>query len=76
MIGDRRAMIVFDRGGWSEKLFLMILQEGFDLLTYRKAPLSNWPDIRFHQRSLKIDGHMVEYELADGDFIQKGWPRL
>jgi transposase len=76
VIGDRRAMIVFDRGGWSEKLFRMIIKEGFDFLTYRKAPLSDWRAGRFHKRRLKIDGHTVEYELADGDFIKKGWPRL
>ncbi len=76
VIGDRRAMIVFDRGGWSEKGFRTILAAGFDLLTYRKAPLADWPDSRFHTRRLRIDGHAVEYELADGDFIRKGWPRL
>ena len=28
VIGDRRVMIVFDRGGWSEKVFRTILAEG------------------------------------------------
>ena len=68
--------VVFDRGGWSEKVFRTILDEGFDLLTYRKAPLADWPDSWFHTRRLQIEGHAVEYELADGDFIRKGWPRL
>lgn len=76
VVGDRRPMIVFDRGGWSKELFRMLLAEDFDLLTYRKAPLSNWGDERFHERSFKIDGHTVKYDLADGTFQKKGWPRL
>jgi hypothetical protein len=76
VIGDRRPMIVFDRGGWCKGLFRMLMDEGFDLLTYRKAPLSNWGDERFHQRRAKIDGHTVKYDLADGTFQKKGWPRL
>jgi prepilin-type processing-associated H-X9-DG protein len=76
VVGDRRPMIVFDRGGWCKELFRMLIAEGFDLLTYRKEPLSNWSNNRFHQRSCKIDGHTVKYELADGEFQKKGWPRL
>jgi len=76
VIGERRPMIVFDRGGWSQDLFRMLLAEGFDLLTYRKGPLSDWPADRFHPRRLKIDGHMVSYDLADGEFQKRGWPRL
>ncbi|MFH1183576.1 MAG: helix-turn-helix domain-containing protein, partial [Chloroflexota bacterium] len=75
VLGDRRAMIVFDRGGWCKDLF-MLLGEGFDLLTYRKEPLSNWGEERFQERSRKLDGHTVKYELADGEFQKKGWPRL
>jgi prepilin-type processing-associated H-X9-DG protein len=76
VVGDRRPMIVFDRGGWCKDLFRMLVAEGFDLLTYRKEPLSKWGDNRFHDRSCKIDGHTVKYELADGAFQKKGWPRL
>jgi len=76
VVGDRRPMIVFDRGGWCKDLFRMLMAEGFDLLTYRKEPLSNWGDQRFHERRGKIDGHTIKYELADGTFQKKGWPRL
>ncbi len=76
VVGDRRPMIVFDRGGWCKGLFRMLMAEGFDLLTYRKEPLSNWGDERFHERSVKIDGHTVRFDLADGTFQKKGWPRL
>ena len=76
VVGDRRGMIVFDRGGWCKDLFRMLMAEGFDLLTYRKEPLSNWGDERFHERCATVDGHTVRYELADGTFQKKGWPRL
>jgi hypothetical protein len=75
-VGDRRPMIVFDRGGWCKDLFRMLVREGFDLLTYRKAPLSDWSEERFRDRSRQIDGHTVRYELAEGEFQKPGWPRL
>ena len=76
VIGPRRAMIVFDRGGWSKDVFRLILEEGFDLLTYRKEPLSDWPDSRFQEHEATIDGHTIKYDLADGEFQQRDWPRL
>jgi len=51
VVGDRRPMIVFDRGGWCKELFRMLMAEDFDLLTYRKEPLSNWSNNRFQERS-------------------------
>jgi hypothetical protein len=36
-VGERRVTIVFDRGGWSPKLFAAMIKDGFDVLTYRKA---------------------------------------
>src|SRR2546428_447052 len=37
LVGERRVTIVFDRGGWSPKLFGTMIKDGFDLLTYRKG---------------------------------------
>ena len=37
VIGERHVTIVFDRGGWSPKLFPTMIQDGFDILTYRKG---------------------------------------
>ena len=37
LVGQRRLTVVFDRGGFSPKLFQQILAAGFDLLTYRKG---------------------------------------
>ncbi|EQD47265.1 hypothetical protein B2A_08495, partial [mine drainage metagenome] len=35
-LGKRPVTIVFDRGGWSPKLFRSMINQGFDILTYRK----------------------------------------
>ena len=37
LMGERRVTVVFDRGGYSPKLFQQILVAGFDFLTYRKG---------------------------------------
>jgi hypothetical protein len=34
---NRHSTVVFDRGGWSPKLFRDLLTMGFDVLTYRKG---------------------------------------
>jgi hypothetical protein len=61
----RRATIVFDRGGWSPKLFQAVISNGFDILTYRKGRVRRVPEKRFLLRKAKLDGHPVEYRLAD-----------
>lgn len=65
LIGDRRVTIVFDRGGWSPKLFRTILAEGFDILTYRKAKFRKVPRRCFKLRRAAFDGRKVSYRLAD-----------
>jgi len=37
LVADRRVTMVFDRGGWSPKLFRRLIQDGFDIMTYRKG---------------------------------------
>ena len=41
---DVRPSIAFDRGGWSPACFAKIVAEGFDILTYRKGPLTSEPE--------------------------------
>jgi len=36
-IGKRRVTVVFDRGGWSPRLFQKMYDAGFDVITYRKG---------------------------------------
>lgn len=61
----RRATIVFDRGGWSPKLFQKLIEDGFDILTYHKGCTPKVPLKRFILRKAKLDGRWVEYRLHD-----------
>jgi transposase len=65
LLGDRRATIVFDRGGFSPKLFQKMLQDGFDILTYRKGKTRSIRPHRFGVRKAKLDGNWVRYCLHD-----------
>ena len=64
-VGERRVTIVFDRGGWSPKLFQQLLAANFDILTYRKGKTRRIHERRFVLRSANIDGRAVEYRLHD-----------
>lgn len=64
-VGERRVTIVFDRGGWSPKLFRSMIQQGFDLLTYRKHKGRLINERRFVRHRAKLDGHWVAYDLHD-----------
>jgi len=61
----RRITIVFDRGGWSPKLFQKLLDMGFDLLTYRKGRVRRIAEKRFVWRKAKLDGRPIRYCLHD-----------
>jgi hypothetical protein len=65
LIGERRVTIVFDRGGWSPKLFQAIIAQGFDILTYRKGWSRRIPRNRFRDHAAVIDGREIVYTLAD-----------
>ena len=64
-VAERRVTIVFDRGGWSPKLFRSMMQEGFDILTYRKGKGRLVNEQRFVRRRAKLDGRWVTYDLHD-----------
>ena len=65
LLGPRRVTVVFDRGGYSPKLFLTLVSDGFDLLTYRKGRSRRVPTSRFTCQTAMIDGRTVSYQLAD-----------
>jgi transposase len=65
LIGERRITIVFDRGGFSPKLFLRLIADGFDILTYRKGYIRRIAGSSFTLHEEVIDGRKVSYTLAD-----------
>jgi hypothetical protein len=77
LVGERRLTVVFDRGGFSPKLFLRILAAGFDLLTYRKGRFPRIPRKRFQKRRTRVAGRTLTYVLADQEVrLLKGKWRL
>jgi transposase-like protein len=65
LVGERRVTIVFDRGGWSPKLFGTIIKDGFDVLTYRAGRCRRINERRFIRRRAELDGRGVDYLLHD-----------
>ena len=65
VVGERRVTIVFDRGGWSPKLFHQMIDEGFDILTYRTGKARRIHERRFVRRRARLDGHWVSYDLHE-----------
>jgi hypothetical protein len=65
LVGARRVTIVFDRGGWSPRLFGTMIKGGFDLLTYRKGRCRRINERRFLRRRAELDGRWVDYLLHD-----------
>jgi len=77
LVGKRRVTVVFDRGGFSPKLFQQIIAAGFDLLTYRKGRYPRIPRSRFRLHTARLGGRKVYYVLADQEVrLLKGKLRL
>jgi hypothetical protein len=77
LVGPRRLTIVFDRGGFSPKLFQQILAADFDLLTYRKGRVRRVPARCFQNRRTRVGGRTFTYVLADQEVrLLKGRLRL
>jgi prepilin-type processing-associated H-X9-DG protein len=78
LVGKRRRVtVVFDRGGWSPKLFARIIKARFDILTYRKGHWIEVPPSRFERCVKRIEGRRVAYDLNDRKIrLLKGKLRL
>jgi len=77
---EKRITVVFDRGGWSPKLFYRLITSGFDIITYRKGHKPTIPVQAFEVREL-IDGDdTYDYRLHDQPRVRVGrtgatWPK-
>jgi prepilin-type processing-associated H-X9-DG protein len=63
--GPGRMTVIFDRGGFSPKLFARLIGLGFDVITYRKGKVRKLSAERFSKQREKIDGAWREYQLCD-----------
>ena len=62
---QRRVTVVFDREGWSPESFARWKDQGFDVITYRKAQQSRWQERFFAKVTRTVDGRKVSYRLAE-----------
>ena len=77
LVGRRALTVIFDRGGFSPKLFQQILAAGFDLLTYRKGRHRKIPRKRFQKYRTALGRRINTYTLADQEVrLLKGKLRL
>lgn len=78
VVGDRELTMVFDRGGFSPKLFKELIgaEKKVHVMTYRKGRWRNLPVRRFERYEGEVDGRRVKYNLADGDVVLSGGLRL
>lgn len=68
----QRITVIFDRGGFSIKLFRRLIQAGFHVMTYRKGKTRKLPASVFKRQRQKIDGQWREYELCDRARVRVG----
>ena len=68
----QRVTAVFDRGGWSPKLFERLLACGVDILTYRKGKKRKLPEQRFVEHRVVIQGQEKVYHLCDQRRVRAG----
>lgn len=74
--GGRKGTVIFDRGGWSPKLFRQLIKRGWDFVTYRKGKRRKHRRADFVERSRVIDGRKVSYTLSERTVRLRGGPRL
>lgn len=72
---DATPTVVFDRGGWSPKLFRRIRQANFHFLTYRKGHAPVYPRSSFKPLEVRKGGELVERPVRDGDTRLRGYGR-
>jgi hypothetical protein len=74
ILGDRRAVVIFDRGGWSVKAMKKLLAlKSFDFLTYRRRAYDDLPEELFTEEEIE-SGKTVD--LAESEVVIEGLGRV
>jgi transposase len=68
----QRITVLFDRGGFSAKLFRLLIDEGFDVITYRKGKRRLLPQRCFSAHTLESEGRRLTYQLCDQPRVRVG----
>jgi transposase/flagellar motor protein MotB len=68
----QRLTVLFDRGGWSAKLFARLNAQGIDIITYRKGKRRLIARSRFREHKVQVDGKEKTYWLFDQPKVRVG----
>jgi len=71
IIGERKVMIGFDRGGAYPKVFAELIRRGFDFVTYRRAPLKT-PGVQASRTWTLVEGRRRYMSVADETVAMDG----
>jgi transposase len=72
LVGDRRPTVIFDRGGFSPKLFALLVELGFEVMTYRKGKTTPWPLSQFVEQELVMEDRCYHYQIAERKRVKVG----
>jgi hypothetical protein len=65
IIGERQFTLVFDRGGYSAKVFSSLREEKVHFITYRRKPFDPYPVSVFSRRSCQFKDETREFNLYE-----------
>ena len=68
----QRLTVLFDRGGWSVRLFARLHALGVDIITYRKGKRQPLPRSRFLAQCVQENGQEKTYWLCDQPRVRVG----
>jgi hypothetical protein len=68
----QRLTVLFDRGGFSAKLFRLLIDGGVDVITYRKGKRRPLARSNFTEHTLEVDGRCLTYQLCDQAKVRVG----
>jgi len=68
----QRLTVLFDRGGWSARLFARLNALGVDIITYRKGKRRPLPRSHFSEHKAQEDGQEKTYWLNDQPRVRVG----
>ncbi len=64
VVGDRRFVVIFDRGGYDGQLFTWLVKQGLDFITYQRGEV-HLDDQQFLRREVRWDGQRARFHLAE-----------
>ena len=65
VIGEREFTLVFDRGGYSPKVFRVLREDKVHIITYRRKPFDLYPASAFSRQTCEFKGKHCEFDLYE-----------